>query len=195
MEIEELFPTTRERLRRVVYGAPKPPVWVAEPEIVMYDSFPADPVLFDKLRHLEPVGRALLLELRDYQYKPGWTFELIQRGRADQYAFTPFGGGPYWIRITARFPDSRWQPDAAKGQTEKDRPVVPVTSEQPVWDPLWLCADEDLERNAKTFEAMLRGMIRNVEEHEIDEWFRRGGQLVRDPHAQKEPSKVGPVHD
>jgi hypothetical protein len=193
MEIKELFPTTRARLRRVVYGSPKL-TYLAEPEDVMYDNFPADPVLYADLMRFDAVGRALLLELRDYRYKPGWMFDLIQRGQGWQ-SFSLPAQGPYWVKITAQLPDSRWTPDAAKGQSEKDRPVVPVVSELPVWDPLWLCADEDLERNVRTFEAMLHSMIQVVEDHETDEWFRRGDKLVRDPHAQKEPSKVGPIHN
>jgi hypothetical protein len=190
MHVSEIFPTTRARLRLVMYGAPKSVVWATESNDFI-DPFPADPVLYGRLLHLDAIGRALLLELVDYRYKPGWTFELVQCGRG-MSQFSMRIDVPYYVRIGARLPDSTWT--APPGKTEQDRPVIMVCSEQPVWDPLWLANDRDQQRNAETFVAMLRGMIRAVEEHEIDEWFRRGDQLVHDPHAQKAPSEIGPIH-
>jgi hypothetical protein len=135
--------------------------------------------------------------LRTYRYKRGWTFELVQRGQGarDLHFLAP---DPYWIRIHLRVPDSRWTP--LPGKTEEDRPLIAVTSDQAVWEPLWLAgptrgASVDQQHNAEMFTAMLREMIRNVEDHETDEWFRRGDQLVHDPHAQKVPSKIGPIHN
>lgn len=192
MDVEELFPTTRARLRAALYGEPVP-YYAMETDLPMYDEFRGDQALARELARLDPVGRALLLELRRFGYKPGWTFELVQHGHGIREISYPFSA-PYQIRIAARVPDSRWRPDAWKGQSEKDRPTTSVTGSQPVWESLWLCANGDRERNTATFEAMLRAMIREVEEHELDEWLAADGKLVHDPHAQKEPSKVGPIH-
>ena len=191
MNVEELFPTTRERLWAAMYGSPVPH-YTAEVDFATYDTLRGDPALVRKLEHLDPVGRALLLELKRYRYKPDATFELVQLGRgATDPVF--YGSGGYQIKISISVPDSRWTPDARRDQTEKDRPTVPVHGSPKVWEPLYWGGGSPRERE-EMFRAMLRAFIQAMEDHETDEWFACDGALVHDPHAQKVPSEIGPIH-
>lgn len=187
LDVAPLFPDSRKQMREV-FGI-VPPVWEATPDIVMTDR-PVDRALVAELVTLDRFARAVLLQLRNYRYKPGWSFTLVAQGRADDYFRSH--DSPFKIQISARVPDSRWHP--GPGETEKDRPTVSVTLRHEVWPYFFLPTDQNPEENLRMFRAMLRGMIQSMEDHELDEWFAENGQLVDDPHARKVPSKIGPIH-
>lgn len=107
-------------------------------------------------------------------YKPGFTFEYeyeIDRN---------------WekVTLTMRVPDSRdienlkplSEQKIGWGAEARRIPLIPVTMTNHL--PPWTT-----EQVAKDY---LRFLLRDIEMHELDEWFRFEGKLVNDPHAEEE---------
>jgi hypothetical protein len=123
---------------------------------------------------------AEVLELmEDFTYKPNWSFQVST--------------WDHEVRITLEM----WVPDS----TRPFRPVQ-VQTDQADW---WALNDHVMSRrdyiehqevvriNAgvrvprlrhNEFYTWLRGVIRNMEDHELDEWFKVNGVPVNDPHAK-----------
>lgn len=107
----------------------------------------------------------------NFSYKPNWVFEF--RPEVD-FMLTDR------VFITMHVPDSRKplpEPTPLDLMMGKRTVVsmVPV-SKNVILDP-W-----DGEERAKD---LLRWHIREMEDHEIDEWFRYKGELPFDPHKEK----------
>ena len=105
------------------------------------------------------------------KYKPNFTLEYTYLIDFDQEKLT----------ITMRVPDSRdprnWDEppsvSAIYGPEDPRRiPLVPVTAS-------FMLEFWHGERYAKDW---LRSVLRQLEDHELDEWFRYEGELVNDPH-------------
>lgn len=92
-------------------------------------------------------------QLARYTYKPGWGL-----------TFSEHAG---WIYLDIRYlaPDSRGSGQTVKiGRTQ----VVP--------------AHVTVHRDPDRFQRWLHMLTRDMELHELDEWFRCDGELVNDPH-------------
>jgi hypothetical protein len=73
--------------------------------------------------------------------------------------------------------DWRWQ--ERREQQMPTGPTIPISGAFEVPWPVWETFDDEM------FTSWLRDTIRRVEQHEMDEWFARDGQLVDDPHGIK----------
>ena len=105
----------------------------------------------------------------DFSYKPNWEFEFIFEIDYNECK----------VHITMRVPDSRRplpEPLALDHMMGKRVviPVVPITKTL-ILEP-WVNEDR-----AKSY---IRWHTRDMEDHEIDEWFRYKGELVFDPHKE-----------
>lgn len=119
-----------------------------------------------------PEVASLRRELRRYRYKLGYTLTI----RIGSY------GGPFLV-VTARLPDSRFVADPDRHHPVP--PLVKVTLQQPVPEQVWNWPQfAPAEREAQ-FAHFIRDVLKEVERHEMLEWFRRDGELVEDPHAKE----------
>ena len=97
-------------------------------------------------------------ELARYAYKPSWTFRLVPgRGYGGLY-------GDLTLIIEFDAPDA----------TGASSTPVRLHSVSPI----------PYELTAVLLGAVLRHAVAAAEHHETDEWFRRGGVLVTDPHPR-----------
>lgn len=113
--------------------------------------------------------------LSRFTYKPGWHFELSRRPEL----------GQIMLQIAFSAPDSRitdvygrygrLDPCRACGSPHPMR-EIPISGQFPL-DPF-----AALSRNENLFFDWLHQMVRDVEKHELDEWFRVDGELRFDPH-------------
>lgn len=109
---------------------------------------------------------------KNFSYKPNWEFDYAHDIDFDRKR----------VVITMRVPDSRAPlPDVEQLRwgVRKTIPLVPITKSVRL-DP-W-----HGEEYAK---HLMRSHIREMEDHEIDEWFRYKGELVFDPHKEKMSSE------
>jgi hypothetical protein len=95
--------------------------------------------------------------LAEYSYKPGWRFEVTEGGR---------------LVVSAEVPD-------VDGRTNPDGEPLVLTIAR--WNNL---NPGTHGRERICFELTLRDLIRQIEEHELKEWFRRDGRPVEEPHPQ-----------
>jgi hypothetical protein len=91
--------------------------------------------------------------LAEYLYKPGWQFEIRDSGR---------------LVVSAAVPD-------VDGRKDADGKPLLLTLAR------WTELNPPI-RGPWHFEMILRDLIRQIEEHEFKEWFRRDGLPVDDPH-------------
>lgn len=125
----------------------------------------------------------VVLLMEDFTYKPNWDFRVANYG--DE------------VRVIA----SMWVPDST-------RPFRPVRTDSNEYNMLewghsryarnirprdYLPLQEVIKVGAQfivpnlrehEFYTWLRGVIRSMEDHELDEWFKVKGIAVNDPHAQ-----------
>jgi hypothetical protein len=93
--------------------------------------------------------------IREVQYKPGWHFHL--KPNDHNYAFT--------LIITCEVPDA----NAPEGL----RKVIPITMRREI---------DTHHLNPDLFLVAITCAIRDMEMHEMDEWFRIQGHRVKEPH-------------
>lgn len=116
--------------------------------------------------------------VRRFRYKPGWVIEVRR---------TPERGGPS-LAIQFHAEDSRWprRPErkhafgddlrSVRIRPYTDEDLIPITGE---WTaPRYICEGRD----EKKFWDFLHYCLREMELHELDEWFRVDGRLPFDPH-------------
>lgn len=108
---------------------------------------------------------------RNLNYKPNWDFDL-QR-------FVEYSEAR--VIMTMRVPDSRKPVPQSEFNLMGQRQVIPLV---PITKTVLLGPFHG-EEYAKDY---IRFHIRDMEDHEIDEWFRYKGELVFDPH--KEPTEL-----
>lgn len=89
-------------------------------------------------------------------YKPNWVFGVVYDPVMDHCS----------IKITMDVPDSR-----GSGKT------VPVGITDCLYPSM-----ADLRGSEQFWKEYFHRQITRIEQHEIDEWFRLDGELVRDPH-------------
>lgn len=109
-------------------------------------------------------------QLQRFRYKPNVEWQVVPA--CEGGGRTPPGAAA-WLRddaVTVRF--VMWVLDSRGG----DR-IVPITSTST------LDYYTVKQRDEAILGYELRSMIDAAESHEIDEWFRRDGALVNDPHA------------
>ncbi len=106
-------------------------------------------------------------ELERYTYKPNFTLEMV-RAPSDRW-YDAYLCGSF------RAPDSRHTPLDAPA----DWPTTKINFSTPV--PSHIVSDRD----SGMFADWLRGTLRGIEAHELDEWLRRDGVILHDPHAGK----------
>lgn len=122
------------------------------------------------------VGRAkrftwLRGELERYTYKPNFTLEMVHIATDRWY--------DAYLCGTFRAPDSRHTPLDAPDNWPTIALNFTVAVPVPLGD----------DRDSEMFAVWLRSVLRRVEEHESDEWLRRDGELINDPHS---PTGVTP---
>jgi hypothetical protein len=109
-------------------------------------------------------------ELGRWSFMPGWTFRLIVLEPAAIDGARLFDRWVAILKITATVPNS-YHPDE----------TIKVESSAPV--PVEMFA-----RCPDAFPEWLRHIVHDRMSHEADEWLKRDGVMVHDPHA-KESSK------
>jgi hypothetical protein len=137
---------------------------------------------------VSPEVASLRRELRRYRYKPGYTLSIRPidpNGGQAKGAGLGFAETPLLV-VSARLPDSRHvaEPDLHWSRRVLEHPQVTVVVRKPVPEAIcgWLhFAPEDREAH---FARFIESVLEEVEQHEMLEWFRRDGELVRDPHAK-----------
>lgn len=102
-------------------------------------------------------------------YKPGFSFDYEYKIDFNQH----------FVTLTMKVVDSRdpkahmpdrWVP--LEGRRLKLIPVT-MTNRLPPWT------------SEKVADDYTRYLLRNLEMHELDEWFRKDGDLINDPHADE----------
>lgn len=115
-------------------------------------------------------------ELARYTYKPNYTLAVV-------FESTPeWGGTGIYLAGTFHAPDSRHTPPDAP----PDWPVIRLNFKVPV--PEFAIEHHDSDY----FAVWLREVLHKIELHESDEWLRRDGCLLNDPHdplARYAPTK------
>jgi hypothetical protein len=109
---------------------------------------------------------------RVFTYKPGWSFKVERRYRPE--GWEPKGYEEISVAIYAEFPD-----------VHHPERMVPVGKH-------YIFPESALHTYAPELIMMkiIHNWIRDLEFHEIDEWFRVDGVAVYDPHkAESEPSR------
>lgn len=108
-------------------------------------------------------------QLQRYRYKPNAEWEVVPARERDPQ---PGLGAAGWMdeRVTVRL--VMWVLDS-RGS---DR-IVPITNTRE------LDYYAVHQRDEEILGQQLRHMIGAMEDHEIDEWFRRDGALINDPHT------------
>ena len=124
-----------------------------------------------KLRFLSRESKEGWTEFfENFSYKPNWHFDYKLEVDFDVHK----------VIITMQVPDSRKsvpEPDHFQMGARQTIPLVPISKV------IVLPDDWYGEDHAKEY---IRLQIRDMEDHEIDEWFRYKGELPFDPHKQKE---------
>lgn len=205
----------REYKYATLFPPPPPQPWAfpaatfATPnDTVSFDDLQHDRARFAEVRAREadwetprgladPVTAALRRELRRYRYKPGVELSIEPPVDPKAYGAPTFRynsvggwmGGPT-LTVRMRVPDSR-APDPADlpwQQRPMEPALVEVAARYGVPEPIWseFVGWSPLERR-NYFRAFLREKLRDMEDHELDEWFRCDGELVNDPHKPKPP--------
>lgn len=100
-------------------------------------------------------GMSIAERLSRYSYKPGWTIRVGHR--------EGFDGD--WLLIDCPTVDA-YDPSRRRLTLPGGRRITLA---------VWAMDDEQLT-------AWVLGLIDDIERHERDEWFRRDGRLVNDPH-------------
>jgi hypothetical protein len=191
-EYAPLFPTSRDPIHWQLHGALSGryrivvdresdefaigddyyPVRARSPRYrLVEDQSMTHPAVLDWEGHRDPVCASLRRELREYAYKPGFEMEV-----PPPRASAGFRGVEYLLRMTMLVPDSR----------RRDMRMSPVVS-MCIIDAKLLDGSirAYAEGRAKLFERIVWTQLRDLEMHELDEWFRYRGKLVDDPHAPK----------
>src|SRR6185295_13358185 len=116
-------------------------------------------------------------ELGRFIYKPN--FEMaVSLG-------TPFE--PAILTVKAKVLDARWRPSPG-GMGPGHPPMIKIAAR--------LVIPEHLHGRSELFAEWLLAEIKRVENHETEEWFRRDGEIYRDPHKQSVSQvPVGPIHN
>lgn len=106
----------------------------------------------------------------NFSYKPNWHFDYQLKLDFDEHK----------VMITMRVPDSRAPtPDPVHFPmgARQTIPLIPISKEVNLPEE-WYGED-----HAKEY---IRFHIRDMEDHEMDEWFRYKGELPFDPHKRKD---------
>jgi hypothetical protein len=148
-------------------------------------TFEQDP---DDLRdELTPTGRWVHDQLQRYRYKPNVSWSVRPATGAprdsDPYRFAAM----HFADVVVDF--CMWVLDSRGGER-----VIAIKARRAVEPWITDMIDIDKAGAVSRFRYWLKDAIRDVEGHEFDEWFRCDGELVNDPHAQPQPSQIGPIH-
>lgn len=176
----DLFPTTRERWRAAFHPPMPTPTFVEESDLFKMGSSlerwraETEP-LRRELSHLDPAGRALLLEVRRYTYKPGVTFRI--RHPLDLW-------GMHRLIVAMLVQDSRdpWKESVVPGEQKPNMTSVRSTQQIPSYI---VGGSQSPEQREQDFAEWFRQAVTHVELHEADEWIRRDDVMLFDPHAPK----------
>lgn len=103
--------------------------------------------------------RQWVLWFKEFKYKSNFSFILE----------TDLGSGWPKVELKMMVPDARFVP-SYEGQPT---PIVPIRSK-------YVLGPWEDERYANNF---IRGALRQMEDHELDEWFLVKGERVFDPHG------------
>lgn len=122
----------------------------------------------DDAEHLVKLVQGFLAR---FSYKPGWHFDVTRRPEIAAVC----------VRVAFCTIDSRatqdWYCDDAASA-----PRIPIAGQFAVPPQLLFSRDPE-----GMFRHWLRAMIRDMEFHELDEWFRWDGKLPYDPHVDTMP--------
>lgn len=112
-------------------------------------------------------------ELERWTFMPGWRFELVVNYPAKVGDVRLFFGPSAELRIHSRVPN-----------TYPPHDVINVVATYPV--PV-----EAIERGMITFANFLRDMVHDRLVHEGDEWLKRDGVVVFNPHRDEHVERIG----
>lgn len=112
-------------------------------------------------------------ETARFKYKPNFTLS-VRPGMPFQAAI---------LHIEARVMDARWE--GGPNQVGFRPPSITIAANMSI--------DENLYQEPDLFADWLLNRIHKVEEHETEEWFRRDGEIYRDPHLETPKLPVGPI--
>lgn len=165
------------------------PGFEAEPAGPWVDDQFAEGYAADHADGATPEVASLRRELRRYRYKPGYTLSIRPIGPNGGQAKgvgLGFAEEPLLV-VSAKLPDSRhvaefdpyWSP-----HRPPQRPLVTVVLRRAVPESIWGWPRFTPEDREVHFARFIESVLEEVEQHEMLEWFRRDGELVRDPHAK-----------